>query len=224
MVVEGDVRPPPPPPGKPSSIIKPGALSVGFPQAQLTWASKTRVQLGNKCLACNCKGYPVAQIVKKQPAVQETWVRSLGWKIPLKNGYPLQYSCLENPMEQRAWLATVHGMAKSWTHLNNFHFSKLAKGPPHPQRTDFLLGLHNPLETQPGGTRPLEQQDYKSVFQISPYTASSPHTCIPEHAWKGKGVREGLCQHFIHTLINLGSSCLFLELIHNTSYLLFTLK
>ena len=69
MVVEGDVRPPPPPPGKPSSIIKPGALSVGFPQAQLTWASKTRVQLGNKCLACNCKGFPVAQMVKKQPAV-----------------------------------------------------------------------------------------------------------------------------------------------------------
>ena len=42
--------------------------------------------------------------------------------------------------------------------------------------------------------------------------------------WKGKGVREGLCQHFIHTMINLGSSCFFLELIHNTSYLLITLK
>ena len=31
------------------------------------------------------------------------------------NGNPLQYSCLENPMEGRAWLATVHGVAKSWT-------------------------------------------------------------------------------------------------------------
>ena len=31
------------------------------------------------------------------------------------NGYPLQYSCLENSMERGAWQATVHGVAKSWT-------------------------------------------------------------------------------------------------------------
>ena len=31
------------------------------------------------------------------------------------NGYPLQYSCLENPMDRRAWWATVHSVAKSWT-------------------------------------------------------------------------------------------------------------
>ena len=40
----------------PSSIA--GALSVGFSEAQLTWASKKRVQLGNKCLPCNCKCFP----------------------------------------------------------------------------------------------------------------------------------------------------------------------
>ena len=28
---------------------------------------------------------------------------------------PLQYSCLEDPMERGAWLATVHGVSKSWT-------------------------------------------------------------------------------------------------------------
>jgi len=28
------------------------------------------------------------------------------------NGYPLQYSCLENPMERKAWWATVNGVAK----------------------------------------------------------------------------------------------------------------
>ena len=28
---------------------------------------------------------------------------------------PLQYSCLENPMDRGAWWATVHGVAKSWT-------------------------------------------------------------------------------------------------------------
>ena len=32
-------------------------------------------------------------------------------------GSPLQYSCLENPMDRGAWWATVHGIAKSWTRL-----------------------------------------------------------------------------------------------------------
>ena len=31
------------------------------------------------------------------------------------NGTPLQYSCLENPMDEGAWWAEVHGVAKSWT-------------------------------------------------------------------------------------------------------------
>ena len=31
------------------------------------------------------------------------------------NGNPLQYSCLENPMDSGVWWATVHGIAKSWT-------------------------------------------------------------------------------------------------------------
>ena len=31
------------------------------------------------------------------------------------NGYPLQYSCLENSMDKGPWRATVHGFAKSWT-------------------------------------------------------------------------------------------------------------
>ena len=31
------------------------------------------------------------------------------------NGYPLQYSCLENPMDRGALWATVHRVAKSWT-------------------------------------------------------------------------------------------------------------
>ena len=31
-----------------------------------------------------------------------------------ENGYPLQYSCLENSMDRGAWQATVHAVAKSW--------------------------------------------------------------------------------------------------------------
>ena len=33
--------------------------------------------------------------------------------------YPLQYSCMENSMDRVAWLATVHGVVKSQTGLNN---------------------------------------------------------------------------------------------------------
>ena len=35
------------------------------------------------------------------------------------NGNPLQYSCLENPMDREAWQATVHGVAKSRTRITN---------------------------------------------------------------------------------------------------------
>ena len=56
----------------------------------------------------------MAPTVKRLPAVQETWVRFLGQEDPLveENGYPLQYSYLENPMVTRAWQATVHGVAR----------------------------------------------------------------------------------------------------------------
>ena len=38
------------------------------------------------------------------------------------NGTPLQYSCLENPMDRGAWWATVRGVAKSQTQLSDFAF------------------------------------------------------------------------------------------------------
>ena len=39
------------------------------------------------------------------------------------NGNPLQYSCLENPMDGGDWWATVHGVAKSRTRLSDFTFT-----------------------------------------------------------------------------------------------------
>ena len=39
------------------------------------------------------------------------------------NGAPLQYSCLENPMDGGAWWAVVHGVMKSWTRLSGFTFT-----------------------------------------------------------------------------------------------------
>ena len=47
------------------------------------------------------------------------------------DGTPLQYSCLENPTDGRAWWAAGHGVAKSWTRLSDFtltfHFHALEK-------------------------------------------------------------------------------------------------
>ena len=60
---------------------------------------------------------PVAQLVKNLPA-NASDARDMGL-IPESerspeggNGNPLQYSCLENPMDRGAWQATVHGVAK----------------------------------------------------------------------------------------------------------------
>ena len=41
------------------------------------------------------------------------------------NGNPLQYSCLENPMDRGAWQATVHRVAKSQTRLSDFTFTNI---------------------------------------------------------------------------------------------------
>ena len=46
--------------------------------------------------------YLVAQRLKHLPAMQETWVQSLGWEDPLEKEMAT-HSCLENPMDREAW-------------------------------------------------------------------------------------------------------------------------
>ena len=52
---------------------------------------------------------------------QEMQVQSLGWEDSPRvgNGNPLQYSCLENPMDRGAWRAAVHGAKKSRKQLKH---------------------------------------------------------------------------------------------------------
>ena len=60
----------------------------------------------------------MAQTVKNLPAIWEIQVGSLGWEDTREKGiatHSIQYSCLENFMDRRAWQATVHGVAKSRT-------------------------------------------------------------------------------------------------------------
>ena len=68
------------------------------------------------------------------------------------NGTPLQYSCLENPMDGGAWWAAVHGVAKSRTRLSDFtftfHFHALEKDmAPH----SSVLACRIPWTGEPGG-------------------------------------------------------------------------
>ena len=54
-------------------------------------------------------------MVKNPPAIQETWVRTLGWENPLEEGVAT-YSSIPAwriPMDRRVWRAIVHGVTKS---------------------------------------------------------------------------------------------------------------
>ena len=68
------------------------------------------------------------------------------------NGTPLQYSCLENPMDGGAWWAAVRGVAKSRTRLSNFtftfHFHALEK---EMATHSSVLAWRIPGTGEPGG-------------------------------------------------------------------------
>ena len=72
-------------------------------------------------------GYPRNSVIKNPYAMQERihmqrrpranpWIRKIPWR---REGNPLQYACLGNPMETAGWQATVYGIAKSQTWLSD---------------------------------------------------------------------------------------------------------
>ena len=68
------------------------------------------------------------------------------------NGTPLQYSCLENPMDEGSWQAAVLGVTKSWARLSNFpftfHFHALEK---EIATHSSVLAWRIPGTVEPGG-------------------------------------------------------------------------
>ena len=64
----------------------------------------------------------MAQMVKRLPAMRETWVQSLGQEDPLEKEMATDASTLawKNPTNGGAWWATVHGFVKSLTRLSDF--------------------------------------------------------------------------------------------------------
>ena len=75
----------------------------------------------------------------------------LSIKCISSNGNPLQYSCLENPVDRGVWQAAVHGVVKRWTLLSDFtftfHFHALEKE--MATRSSVLAG-RIPGTTEPG--------------------------------------------------------------------------
>ena len=85
--------------------------------------------------------------------VTKSWTQ-LSMYIGEGNGTPLQYSCLENPMDGGAWKAEVHGVAKSQTQLRDFtftfHFHALEK---EMATHSSILAWRIPGTGEPGGLR-----------------------------------------------------------------------
>ena len=85
-------------------------------------------------------------MVKNLPLMQETWVWSMGQEDPLEKGMATHSTILfhyspgfypENPMDRRAWWATVHGVTKSQTGLKTKHIGL------NIPEADFLKNLSN---------------------------------------------------------------------------------
>ena len=89
-------------------------------QSILVWKETRMKVLGSQIWN---KATLVAHTVKIPPAMQETWVWSLGWDDPRGggNGYPLQNFCLENSMDRGAhWLHSMGLQSQMW--LSDWHF------------------------------------------------------------------------------------------------------
>ena len=87
-----------------SAKFKPVLFKVNYIQS-LSWALGFPGGSDGEEAACNAGDPGSIAGLGKFPGVQ--------------NNYPLQYSCLENPMDWEAWQATVHGVPKSQTWLSN---------------------------------------------------------------------------------------------------------
>ena len=99
--------------------------------------------------------FPVAQSVCLQcgrPGF-DPWVGKIPWG---RKWQPLQYPCLENPMDGGAWWATVHGVAQGWTRLSDFTFSDvfrtwlLSLMEESPKTLFLWLNTYTFLQSHPG--------------------------------------------------------------------------
>ena len=65
----------------------------------------------------------VKNLLANAGEVRNILILGSGRSLAGEHGKPLQYSCLENPMERGAWWATVHRVTKTGTQLSDFTFT-----------------------------------------------------------------------------------------------------
>ena len=117
-------------------------------------------------------------------AVRRKW-QMFWFYFSTTNGTPLQYSCLENPMDRGNWWAAVHGIAKSQTRLSDFtftshfHFSLscIGEGNGNPLQCSCL---ENPMDR--GAWWATAHGVAKSRTRLSDFTFTSTLDCFPYFA------------------------------------------
>ena len=87
-----------------------------FPQTATWVAHSPSSGLDSTTFLKSCYWRQVHEVWEQR----KVYCRAMGRCPGEGNGYPLQYSDLENSMDRGTWQATVHGAAKSWTWLSNF--------------------------------------------------------------------------------------------------------
>ena len=104
------------------------SLSVTISQSLLKIMSIESVMPSNYRILC-CpllllpSIFPRISVFFNELTLQIRWPKY--WSLGEGNSTPLQYSCLENPMDGGAWWATVHSVTKSRTRLSDFTFTLL---------------------------------------------------------------------------------------------------
>ena len=105
---------------------------LGNPMEEGVWwatvhgGAKSRTRLSDFTYAVSW-GFPGGSDSKESACNAEdlSSIPGLGRSPGVGNGNPLQYSCLENPMDRGAWQATVQRVEKSWTQMSDWHYSGL---------------------------------------------------------------------------------------------------
>ena len=97
------------------------------------------------------------------------------------DGTPLQYSCLENPLDGGAWWAALHGVVKSWTRLSDFtftfHFHALEK---EMATHSSVLAWRIPGTWEPGGLPSMGSHRVRHDWSnLAAAAAAEPQTKLP---------------------------------------------
>ena len=103
-------------------------LVLHFLTAQISvglFTAKETVNFGRKAVYCSDHQNKMFHRCETQRsrALSQVRIRATNVRHGEGNGTPLQYSCLENPMDGGAWKAAVHGVAEGRTQLSDFTFT-----------------------------------------------------------------------------------------------------